>query len=53
SMVDPDWEIGEDLRSGPLRDMLNPEKFGLPAHMDDYRELTSDQGNGGVHIFLA
>jgi len=50
SMVDPDWEIGEDLRSGPLRDMLNPERFGLPAHMDNYRELRSDQDNGGVHV---
>ncbi|MHB9027934.1 MAG: M4 family metallopeptidase [Candidatus Latescibacterota bacterium] len=50
SFVDPDWLMGEDLPGGAIRDILNPEKFGLPAHMNNYREMSISQDNGGVHI---
>jgi Zn-dependent metalloprotease len=50
SFVDPDWLMGEDLPGGAIRDVLNPEKFGLPAHMNDYRQMNINQDNGGVHI---
>lgn len=46
------WQIGEDLTETglPLRDMSDPAAFGQPAHMNDYRKLTEDEDNGGVHI---
>jgi Zn-dependent metalloprotease/PKD repeat protein len=53
-----DFLLGEDISRpefGPaLRDMLNPDNAQLnqpqPAHMNEYRNLTIDQDNGGVHI---
>jgi Zn-dependent metalloprotease len=44
-----DWEMGEELDDSgvPLRDLSNPARCGQPAHMDDFRVTTSD--NGGVH----
>jgi Zn-dependent metalloprotease len=54
SNVDPDdWEIGEDVPNGPLRDMADPESFGYPAHVDNFVEQendgTEDTDYGGVH----
>ena len=42
-----DWEIGEDLPNGAIRDMEHPERFGDPAHVDDY--VDTDRDHGGVH----
>ncbi|GAA0702225.1 zinc metalloproteinase aureolysin [Paraclostridium ghonii] len=45
-----DWLMGEDLYKTPgkaIRDMQNPEKYGQPAHMKDYKNKISD--HGGVH----
>jgi Zn-dependent metalloprotease len=53
AMVDPDWRIGEDLPTGAIRDLADPTVHGLPAHMDDYRELTINQDSGGVHINMS
>lgn len=51
SNLDPeDWEIGEDLPDGAIRDMSDPERFDQPAHVDDYRDLPDDVDSGGVHI---
>jgi Zn-dependent metalloprotease len=51
SNLDPDdWEIGEDLPDGAIRDMANPERFDQPGHVDDYRDLPDDVDHGGVHI---
>ena len=48
-----DWEIGEDLPGGAIRDMADPGRFGDPAHVDDYdtRPNDSDPSNdhGAVH----
>lgn len=52
SNVDPDdWEIGEDLPGGPLRDMADPESFGDPAHVDDFEAKPNTEAGdfGGVH----
>lgn len=36
SNLDPDdWEIGEDLPGGAIRDMADPERYGQPAHTGD------------------
>ncbi|MFA6471883.1 MAG: M4 family metallopeptidase, partial [Candidatus Latescibacterota bacterium] len=48
-MVDPDWQIGEDLPSGPIRDLLNPTKYNMPADMSGFETLPLSQDNGGVH----
>ncbi len=51
SNLDPDdWEIGEELPGGAIRDMANPERFDQPAHVDDYRDLPDTFDYGGVHI---
>jgi bacillolysin/thermolysin len=51
SNLDPDdWELGEDLPGGAIRDMKNPERFDQPGHTDDYRDLPDDVDYGGVHI---
>ncbi|TDM12105.1 M4 family metallopeptidase [Macrococcus lamae] len=54
--VDPDFLMGEDVytpnRSGDaLRSMSNPETYGQPAHMNNYKNLpnTSAGDWGGVH----
>lgn len=52
--VDPDdWLIGEDLPGGAIRDMRDPERFGQPAHVDDYDSRVNDgtafTDYGGVH----
>jgi Zn-dependent metalloprotease len=50
-----DWEIGEDLPGGALRDMANPADGDppQPAHVDDFVEMPNDgspfNDNGGVH----
>jgi Zn-dependent metalloprotease len=52
------WEIGAGLRSGggPLRDFADPNRFGHPAHMADFRHLRDGEsphpGNDGgwVHF---
>jgi len=50
-----DWEIGEDLPGGALRDMANPANGDLPqpAHVDDFVEMPNDgsplNDHGGVH----
>ena len=54
SNLDPgDWEIGEDLPNGAIRDMADPGRFGDPAHVDDYdtRPNDGDPANdrGAVH----
>jgi Zn-dependent metalloprotease len=51
SNLDPDdWELGEDLPDGAIRDLSDPERFDQPAHVDDYQDLPPDVDNGGVHI---
>lgn len=54
--VDPDFLMGEDVytpnKSGDaLRSMSNPEAYGQPAHMNNYKYLpnTSAGDWGGVH----
>jgi len=54
--VDPeDWEIGEDLPSGALRDMRDPSNGDppQPGHVDDYDTRPNDgdpfNDSGGVH----
>ena len=50
-----DWEIGEDLPGGALRDMAHPENGDppQPGHTDDFVEMPNDgspfNDNGGVH----
>ncbi len=50
-----DWEIGEDLPGGPIRDMADPANGDppQPAHVDDFREMPNDSNpfndHGGVH----
>jgi Zn-dependent metalloprotease len=50
-----DWEIGEDLPGGALRDMANPENGHppQPGHTDDFVEMPNDgspfNDSGGVH----
>ncbi|MBN1290827.1 MAG: M4 family metallopeptidase [Candidatus Latescibacteria bacterium] len=53
AMVDPDWEIAEDLSIGPIRDISNPSKFGMPENMDEYENLSLDYDYGGVHINMS
>ena len=51
SNLDPDdWEIGEDLPDGAIRDMSDPGRFDQPAHTDDYEDLPDYVDHGGVHI---
>ena len=54
SNLDPDdWEIGEDLPNGAIRDMSDPERFDQPAHVDDFVAQENDGTQftdyGGVH----
>ncbi len=50
-----DWEIGEDLPGGALRDMANPANGDppQPANVDDFIEMPNDDNpyndHGGVH----
>lgn len=51
------WEVGTDIgtlfgRKGPLRDLSDPRRTGLPDHMRDYRKLPPDETGdwGGVHV---
>ena len=53
AMVDPDWQIGEDLPGGPLRDLSQPSEYGLPEHMDEYRDYPLSYDFGGVHINMS
>lgn len=50
-IVQWNWELGEDLEGSgmPLRSLRNPEQFGQPAHMNDFRRLPLDRDHGGVH----
>ncbi len=57
-----DWYIGEDLvypqyfpnGTRNMQDPHNGASFGdpnwLPAHMNEYQDMTLDRDNGGVHI---
>lgn len=64
NLVNPDvgtwnWEMGEELNDSgiPIRDISEPDKYGQPAHMDDYEFLAvgplTDWGgvhtNSGIH----
>lgn len=64
-MVDrEDWLMGEDVVKQPafpigipMRDMSDPHNQGtpsddywLPAHMSEFKTMTLDDDNGGVHI---
>jgi Zn-dependent metalloprotease len=48
------WQIGEDLSGTglPLRDLSDPARYGQPAHLSDYQDLSLDQQGdwGGVHL---
>ena len=44
---DDDWQMGENLPGGPLRDLSNPPAQGQPDTMSNYVVTNSD--NGGVH----
>ena len=52
---DDDWQIGEDLPGGAIRDMEHPENGDppQPAHVDDFDEMPNDgnpfNDHGGVH----
>ena len=50
AMIDPDWQIGEDLHMGAIRDLLNPGKYSQPASMSQYQNMASNVDNGGVHV---
>lgn len=43
------WEIGSDTGQ-PLRDMRQPNRFGHPEHMSEYRNLPLSNDFGGIHI---
>ncbi len=53
-----DYLLGEDVmlegNGVAIRDLANPDNPGLispqPAHMNDFRNLSNDEDNGGVHI---
>lgn len=50
SMVDrDDWYLGEEIgmHGNYIRSMENPNLTGQPMHMNDYRNISTD--NGGVH----
>lgn len=58
-LIDPDnMLLGETImlpgKGIALRDLLNPNNPQVfspqPAHMRDFRELSLDQDNGGVHV---
>jgi Zn-dependent metalloprotease len=53
AMVDPDWEIGEDLPGGPLRNIGNPALHGLPADMRGFQDVPLRNDNGGVHLNMS
>jgi len=47
------WKLGEDVTTpgtpgDALRDMKDPTLYNQPAHMDNYQNVSYD--NGGVHI---
>lgn len=46
-----DWELGTGLRPNnePLRDLSDPTRTGMPAHMNDYKHLPAWNDSGGVH----
>jgi Zn-dependent metalloprotease len=48
-----DWLLGENLLAGdkPFRDLSDPERFGQPAHMNQFRVLPNTRAGdwGGVH----
>jgi|GEM_PF-1414278 len=49
AMVDrDDWEMGEDLPSGAVRDLCDPTRFEQPDHTKDFVCTCTD--NCGVHI---
>jgi Zn-dependent metalloprotease len=50
AMVDrEDWQIGEDIPIGVIRDMSDPNAYGQPKDMDEYKNYIF-YDNGGVHI---
>jgi Zn-dependent metalloprotease len=44
-----DWLLGEDTKYGPIRSMVDPKKYGQPAHMRDYKAKCELDDAGGVH----
>lgn len=53
AMVDrDDWILGEDLNSQGIRSLKNPNAFGQPSHMREFRKMpnTRDGDWGGVHV---
>jgi Zn-dependent metalloprotease len=52
---DDDWQIGENLPGGAIRDMEHPEDGDppQPAHVDDFNDMPNDgspfSDHGGVH----
>jgi len=43
------WQLGEDLASGPVRDMMHPERFDDPDRMTSASYKGTSRDNGGVH----
>ncbi|MFN8621151.1 MAG: M4 family metallopeptidase [Chloroflexota bacterium] len=43
------WLLGEDLRSGAVRSMADPTRFGDPDRVRSPRWWSSPSDNGGVH----
>ncbi|MDP2983314.1 MAG: M4 family metallopeptidase [Candidatus Latescibacter sp.] len=52
-MVDPNWQVGETLPKGPIRDLLNPSKYNMPADMSGYKTFPLSQDEGGVHYNMS
>ncbi len=49
SGIDTDWQMGEDVPGGPIRDMQHPSN----DHISDYIPLPNNEANdfGGVHRY--
>jgi bacillolysin len=53
-MVDSlNWTMGEALPKGPIRDLLNPAKYSMPADMSGYKTFPLSQDQGGVHYNMS
>ena len=44
AMVDPDWEIGEDLPGGPIRNISDPELYDCPRYHGRLPECSAPHG---------
>lgn len=45
-----DWLLGEDIASGPFRDLANPTSLGNPDRFNSTYFYCGGGDNGGVHI---